>query len=174
MRFRRYLVISNTQYSQFGPTDGLMDPHHYDFYQKIRSRIRAWLKSNDGSAGQWSEFLLFAPDLFHLLCKLSTDSEVPAKIKLKLAGAIAYFAAPFDLMPEALMGFIGFADDIALAAYVLNSMLNTCNPDIVKRHWAGDQDILKLTKRIMKWGDSMGRSGILGRGVWTKVKKMFK
>ena len=167
-------MISNTQYSQIGDTEGRMDRHHCDFYHKLRAGVRAWSNNNNGLSGKWSEYILFAPDLFHLLCKLSIDREVPAKIKLKLAGAIAYFASPFDLMPEALMGFIGFADDIALAAYVLNSTLNTCSPDIVKRHWAGDQDILKLIQGIMKWMDSKGRSGILAKGVWTKLKKMFK
>jgi uncharacterized membrane protein YkvA (DUF1232 family) len=167
-------MISSTQYSLSEQTEGLLDPHHNDFYQKLRLGIREWSESSDKKAGKWSGYFLFAPDLFHLLCKLSVDSEVPAKIRLKLAGAIVYFAAPFDLMPEALLGFIGFADDIALAAYVLNSMLNTCNPEIVKRHWAGDHDILKLIQGIMKRIDSAGRSGILGKGVWKKAKKMFR
>ena len=166
-------MVSDTQYSQLGSTEGLQDPQHDDFYQKLRAEVRAWPKSKDGRSGKWSEYFLFAPDLFHLLCKLSIDSQVPAKIKLKLAGAIAYFASPFDLMPEAFMGFIGFADDIALAAYVLNSTLNTCNPDILRRHWAGDQDILELIQGVMKWVDSRGRTGILRKRVFAKLKKMF-
>ena len=167
-------MSSNIQSSQFGPKNGFSDPDHYDFYQRLRTGIRTRPKRQNGLSGKGTEYFLFAPDLFHLLCKLSIDPEVPAKIKLKLAGAIAYFATPFDLMPEAFMGFAGFADDIALAAYVLNSMLNTCSPNIVKRHWAGDHDILKLIQGIMKWIDSKGRSGILGKGVWTKVRRMFK
>ena len=162
------------QYPEFGQDESSLDPHHKDFYQNLRIRIREWSKSRNKSNGKWSEFLLFAPDLFHLLCKLSIDTEVPAKTKLKLTGAIAYFVSPFDLMPEVLMGAIGFADDIALAAYVLNSLVNGCRPDILKRNWAGDQDILDLIKRIMKWGDSMGRSGMLGKNVSKKVKKMIR
>ncbi len=166
-------MVSNAHTSQLEPTEGLKDPQHDDFYQKLRAGVRAWPNSKAGRSGKWSEYFLFAPDLFHLLCKLSFDSRVPAKIKLKLAGAIAYFASPFDLMPEALMGFMGFADDIALAAYVLNSTLNTCNPDILKRHWAGDQDILELIQGIMKWMDSRGRTGLLRKRVMTKLRKMF-
>jgi uncharacterized membrane protein YkvA (DUF1232 family) len=162
------------QFPELGQNEDSLDPYHKDFYQDLRSKIREWSKSRGKSNRKWSEFLMFAPDLFHLLCKLSIDSEVPAKKKLKLAGAIAYFISPFDLMPEVLMGAIGFTDDVALAAYVLNSMVNGCRPDILKRNWAGDQDILDLIKRIMRWGDSMGRSGILGKSVSKKVKKMIR
>ena len=153
---------------------GSMEPQHYDFYQKLRSRIREWPKSKDRSTGKWSEYFLFAPDLFHLVCKLSIDSEVPAKAKLKLAGAIAYFVSPFDLMPEAFGGVIGFTDDIALAVYVLNSLVNGSHSDTLKRNWAGEQDILKLIEKVMKRVDSMGSSNRLGKSVWEKVKNMFK
>jgi uncharacterized membrane protein YkvA (DUF1232 family) len=151
-----------------------MDQHTYDFYQDLRYRIRERLSSKNGSAGKWAEYLMLAPDLFHLLCKLAIDKEVPVKERAKLGGATAYFIAPFDLVPEALVGVIGFADDIALAAYVLNSLVNTCNPDILKRHWAGDDDILDLIQRILRLGDRVGRTGVLGKGVWKKIKGMFK
>ena len=117
---------------------------------------------------------MVAPDLFHLLCKLAMDSEVPAKERVKLAAAVAYFVSPFDLLPEALLGFIGFADDIALSAYALNSLVNHCGPEILRRQWAGDEDVLVLVQRILKFGDRMGKMGVLGKGVWKKMKGMFK
>ncbi len=150
-----------------------MEKSNHDFYKKLRARTRQWLSANDGSTNMWAEYLMFAPDLFHLLCKLAIDSGVPVKERAKLAGVVAYFLSPFDLMPEALMGFIGFADDIALAAYVLNSLVNNCNPDIVKRHWAGDQNVLDVIQRILKLGDKTGRAGVFGKGVWKKMRKIF-
>jgi uncharacterized membrane protein YkvA (DUF1232 family) len=151
-----------------------MDQKSYDFYQNLRFRMREWLSTKNGSTSTWAEYLMFAPDIFHLLCKLAMDSEVPVKERAKLAAAVAYFVSPFDLMPEALVGFIGFADDIALGAYVVNSLLNTCNPEILERHWAGDRDILELIQRILRLGDKMGRTGVLGKGVWRKIRRMFK
>jgi uncharacterized membrane protein YkvA (DUF1232 family) len=151
-----------------------MDEKNYDFYQELRSRTRKWLSSEDGSTNKWAEYLMFAPDLFHLLCKLTMDSEVPARERVKLAAAVAYFVSPFDLLPEALLGFMGFADDIALAAYVLNSLVNHCDPEILRRQWAGDEDILVLVQRILKFGDTLGKTGVLGEVVWKRMKKMFK
>ena len=151
-----------------------MDEHNYDFYKKLRFSAREWLRTANGSTNKWAEYLMFAPDLFHLLCKLAIDSEVPVKERVKLAGAVAYFISPFDLMPEALVGFIGFADDIALAAYVLNSLVNKCDADLLKKHWAGEQDVLELIRRILRVGDNAGRAGLFGKGIGKKIRKMFR
>jgi uncharacterized membrane protein YkvA (DUF1232 family) len=132
-----------------------------DFYQRLRDQIRSWLQSNEGKNNQWAEYLLFAPDLFHLLWKLSLDPDVAAGDKAKLAGAIAYFISPIDLIPEAVVGPIGYLDDIALAAYVLHGMLDHTDPEVLRRHWAGEADVLDVIKRILAAADKMISSGVL-------------
>jgi len=138
-----------------------------DYYQKLREKFRKWASSKEGKTNKWTEYLLFAPDLFHLLCKLSIDKDVPAKQKAKLAGAIAYFACPIDLIPEAIVGPVGYIDDIALAAYVLDSIINNTGPAVVKKHWAGDQDVLEVIQHILEVADEM-----VGSGLWKKLKKV--
>jgi len=138
-----------------------------DFYQKLRIKIKKWLESDDGRQNKWAEYLMFAPDLFHLLCKLSLDPEVPTKEKAKLATAIAYFISPVDLFPEALTGPIGYVDDIALAAYVLNSIVNNTGEEIVTKHWAGNRDVLNVIQQILNVADQM-----LGSGLWRKIKRI--
>ncbi len=140
-----------------------------DFYQNLRSKMSVWLKTKDGSTSRWAEYLMLAPDLFHLLCKLSIDKDVPVKERAKLAGAIAYFVSPIDLVPEAIVGPVGYVDDIALAAYVLNSIINNSGPDVVKKHWAGDRDVLEVIQEILKVADQM-----IGSGLWKKLKRMFE
>ena len=137
-----------------------------DFYESFRNDMNDWLKSK-GKNSKFSEYLMFAPDLFHLLCKLSFDDEVPAKEKAKLATAIAYFISPADLIPEALIGPAGYVDDIAIAAYVLNSIVNNTEPQVVKKHWVGEQDVLEVIRQILKVADKM-----IGSGLWDKIKKM--
>lgn len=139
-----------------------------DFYKKLRIKIRDWLKSDEGKNNKFAEYLMFAPDLFHLLCKLSIDKDVPAVEKAKLVGAIAYFVAPVDLIPEVLSGPLGYVDDIALAAYVLNSLVNNIDEEIVKRHWVGDENVLNLIQQILSVAETM-----LGGGIWEKLRKTF-
>lgn len=139
-----------------------------DFYQSLRNKIKNWLQSEEGKKTEWADFLMLAPDLFHLLCKLAIDPEVPAAEKAKLAGAIVYFIFPVDLLPEALIGPLGYADDIAVAAWVLNNMLNRIDQDIVCRHWAGEGEILELIQNIIAQADKM-----IGSGLWNKIKRRF-
>ena len=141
--------------------------YQLDFYQQMRDSIRIWLKGKGGNY-QFAEYLLAAPDLFHLLCKLAIDKEVPVSEKAKLAGAIVYFISPFDFLPEALIGPLGYSDDVVMAALVLNSLINKTNPEIVRRHWAGDKDILELIQQILQVADEM-----IGSGLWANIRKGF-
>jgi uncharacterized membrane protein YkvA (DUF1232 family) len=140
-----------------------MSKENQDYYQRLRRRMHDWLESPEGRNHQWAEYLLFAPDLFHLLWKLSGDPDVDKADKGKLVVAITYFISPIDLIPEALVGPIGYLDDIALAAYVLNSMINHTDPEVLRRHWAGDADILDVIKRILASADRMMSANILNK-----------
>ena len=140
-----------------------------DFYQKMRSDIREWVKTKTGKENQWSEYLLLAPDLFHLLAKLALDKDLPSSEKAKIAGALAYFISPIDLFSEALIGPLGYLDDVALAAYVINSVMKNCDPGIVTKHWAGEQNILDLVQQIVDVASDM-----LGNKIWDKLKGMVK
>lgn len=136
-----------------------------DFYQSLRNKIKEW-EHKEGANHKWAEYILLAPDFFHLLCKLALEKEVPIKEKAKIAGAIAYFVSPVDVIPEGLVGPVGFVDDVALAAYVLNSIINSCDEEIVVKHWAGEQNLLDLIKEILKVADEM-----VGSGLWRKIKR---
>jgi uncharacterized membrane protein YkvA (DUF1232 family) len=142
-----------------------MNSKEEDFYKKIRLKINKWIETNIGKDNEWREYILLAPDLFHLLTKLAMEKDIPKSKKVKLAAAIAYFISPIDLFPEALVGPIGYLDDIALAAYVLNDIINNSDPKIVSRNWAGDTDILRLVKTILA-----NANNFLGSGLWKKVK----
>ncbi len=145
-----------------------MDEQKKDFYQKIRADIKKWLNQKTDSKNTWTEYIMLAPDLFHLLTKLAIDPDVPASKKVKLAGIIAYFISPLDFLPEMLLGPVGYLDDIALTAYILNDIINEVDPQIVRRNWAGEKDILVLVKTILANANNM-----VGSGVWKKILRTF-
>ena len=138
-----------------------------EFYKKLRKKIKNWLEK-DGASNQWSKYIMWAPDLFYLLWKLSTDPDVPKAERVKLIAAIAYFISPIDFLPEAILGPFGFADDIIVAAFVLNSLINNSSPDIVEKHWPGDDDVLHVIKRVIEVSDKL-----VGQKVMKKLRKMF-
>ncbi|HAB54606.1 MAG: hypothetical protein A2315_00410 [Ignavibacteria bacterium RIFOXYB2_FULL_35_12] len=145
-----------------------MDEQKKDFYQKLRADIKKWLEEKTASENTWTEYIMLAPDLFHLLTKLSLDPDVPASKKVKIAGIIAYFISPIDLIPELLLGPVGYLDDIAATAYILNDIINEVDPKIIQRNWAGEKDILVLVKTIIANANNM-----IGSGLLKKLRKTF-
>lgn len=141
-----------------------MSESESDFFKELREKVRRWA-SGEGKQSRWIDYLLLAPDLFHLLVKLSLDKDVSVASKAKLGFTIAYFISPIDLIPEGVVGPAGYVDDIALAAYVLKSIINDTDPKIVERHWAGDSTLLEVVEHILSVSHEM-----VGSGLWRKLK----
>ena len=140
-----------------------MNKKQADFYKKIRQQITEFLEKQ---SFEYGHLLLLAPDFFHLLVKLSLDKRVANSKKIKLGIGIAYFLFPFDLLPEALLGPLGYMDDLAIAAYILNDFTNHENLDIVYEHWAGDSDVLASVQNILTVADKY-----FGQGLWERIKR---
>ena len=144
-------------------SDG-MEKRYEDFYRKLRGRIRKWLDGRE-KKHKWAEILLLAPDLFHLLVCLLFDKDVPEREKTKILMAIAYFISPLDLLPELLLGPVAFVDDVAIACFVLNSLVKNVEPEVIERHWAGEDDLLEIVAVVVSHGDAW-----LGSGLFRRIK----
>ena len=143
--------------------EGLTDKQG-DTYRRLRDKMRKWL-AQAGPGFKYADILLVAPDLFHVLCRLTVDPRIPPLQKAKVAATVAYFVVPVGIVPEALVGPIGYVDDVALAAYVLNGILNSENADVVREHWAGDKDVLNVVQNVLEVADSA-----IGSGLWRRIK----
>lgn len=142
-----------------------METNHDDFYKRLRKKVEDWFCKEENANFAFAEYVLIAPDIFYLLTKLVMDKDVPVNEKKKLGIAIAYFISPIDIIPDFLPP-IGFLDDVSVAAYALNSIINNVDPEIVQRHWAGKGDILEIVKKTLQTADTM-----IGSGLWGKIKK---
>jgi uncharacterized membrane protein YkvA (DUF1232 family) len=143
--------------------------YYFDFYQEFRNKVKAWANTAEAKNHKYLEYILVAPDLFHLLCRLVFDDEVPREKKWILATAVTYFVSPIDLIPEAVVGPLGYIDDVAVGAFALNHLMNHVDPAIVRKHWSGEGDILEVVRGIVARVDSW-----LGSGLASKVRKMFE
>lgn len=92
-------------------------------------------------------FLMFLPNMFKLLGRLLKDSRVPTTEKVFLAGAIFYVVMPLDFIPDVLP-FIGQIDDAYLVGLTLLRLINRTDESIVREHWSGGGDIIKLANSI--------------------------
>lgn len=94
------------------------------------------------------EALLLVPDVFILLARLALDPEVPAPARTLIGGALLYFVTPIDLMPEAVLGPVGFLDDVVLASAVLSQALGGELEPFARKHWNGDKELRQVLHDI--------------------------
>lgn len=139
------------------------------FYDRMRDGIRRYLDAKGSVAGKTGEYLMLAPDVFVLLWRLVNDSRVSAKNKVMLGSGLAYYLFPLDIMPEGLIGPLGYIDDLVFAVYLLNKMLKDTDVAILREHWSGGDDVLETIRKVLQAADNLVGSDILG-----KFKKTMK
>ena len=106
------------------------------------------LKTDEQGQTKLKEYALLVPNLVKLLWRLTRDPRVPARVKATLFVLMGYVVSPVDVIPDFLPG-IGQLDELVIAAFVLDQMLNRVPPEIVRQHWDGDKDILEIVQEVL-------------------------
>jgi uncharacterized membrane protein YkvA (DUF1232 family) len=75
------------------------------------------------------------------------DERVPRRRKLLLAALVGYLALPFDLIPD-FIPIAGQLDDVLVVAFVLRRFLRSGGDQLVREHWPGPEQSLRLVLRI--------------------------
>ncbi|HEX6177744.1 MAG TPA: DUF1232 domain-containing protein [Thermoanaerobaculia bacterium] len=139
------------------------------FYDRLREHIHGYAESKGRFAEWTTDFLLLVPDMFMLLWRLANDPRVAGQDKVLLGSGIAYYIFPLDVVPEALLGPIGFLDDLVFGVYILNKMITDTDPEILREHWSGHEDVLEAVQRVLNAADNLVADDLIGR-----LKKMMK
>lgn len=143
------------------------EPPHEEllgFYDRLRGRILDAVERHGGRFGETTvEALLLAPDLFLLLVRLSLDRRVPTRARALIAGTLAYFILPTDLLPEALLGPAGYLDDLVLTAAVLAQVFGGELDTYTRVHWSGKHELTRVLERLIDSADTLLPTGLYGR-----------
>jgi uncharacterized membrane protein YkvA (DUF1232 family) len=89
----------------------------------------------------------FVPDCIVLFKRLLADPAVPRRRKVLLALLVAYLAMPIDLVPD-FIPVAGQLDDAILVGLVLRGLVRGGGPDLVRRHWPGPEQSLRVILRL--------------------------
>jgi uncharacterized membrane protein YkvA (DUF1232 family) len=92
--------------------------------------------------------VLMLPNLIKLVGRLLKDPRVPRRSKVALGLAAAYVASPIDLVPE-FIPVIGWADDVIIILFAIDSLIERAGPGIVEEHWDGPGDVLAMVREVM-------------------------
>jgi len=148
-----------------GPSSGLLS-----FYDRLREKIVHAVEKRGGRLSEGAvRALLLVPDVFILLVRLSLDRDVPGSARALIGGTLAYFVLPIDLFPEAILGGIGYMDDLVLAAAVLAQAFSGELEPYARRHWSGSEDLRVVLQDLTTTARSL-----LGENLYNKVKNLLK
>ncbi|HEU4366946.1 MAG TPA: DUF1232 domain-containing protein [Methylomirabilota bacterium] len=89
------------------------------------------------------------PSLVRLIAGLVRDPLLPRAAKVALAAAMVYLASPVDLVPD-FVPFLGYLDDVLLAAVLVDGLLNYVDRGLVLKYWPGTPDSLDRLARAAR------------------------
>lgn len=113
-----------------------------ELYLRLRGEVAELARTSD--VGRVIDVLLLVPDLFRLFARLMFDERVSLATKGDVLLAIAYLIVPIDLLPESILGPIGYLDDAAILASQLAGFVDgrSIHPDLLREHWSGSEEQL--------------------------------
>ena len=118
-----------------------------DFYRRFRETV-------GGYSGPYAEYVLLVPDLLALVTRLMLDRRVDTRHKAYLGVALAYVVSPIDILPERVLGPVGYLDDLAVLVAVLNLLLVEVDEQVLIEHWSGDVDLLTTVRTFLAQADN--------------------
>ena len=97
------------------------DPEYGTYY----SDKAFWSKLQSLSGNGWCEMLKQVVTLYVLL----KDSSTSMTLKITLIGALGYFIAPIDAIPD-LIPLLGYTDDMSIIGMLINQLSHAITPEI--------------------------------------------
>lgn len=142
-----------------------------DSYTKFRASVDVKIPNKYENI---KEYAMLIPDIVALLWRLFKDSRVDSKTKAKVAAVMGYLAMPIDILPD-FIPLVGSIDDIAVAFYGLNAILNEVPEEIIMENWQGKGDIIIIVKKGVKTisrfvgADKVDRLGVYIKKIMEKI-----
>ena len=93
--------------------------------------------------GKIWRMILNLPSFIRLLFRLISDQRVPLFPKLIVLGAVAYVLSPFDIVPDFLIPFFGYLEDLVIFILSLYLLVRMSPKEVVKEKV---EEISKETK----------------------------
>jgi uncharacterized membrane protein YkvA (DUF1232 family) len=111
------------------------------------------------------DLLLALPRLGRMLVSLAADRDVPTAAKVVMAALAVYLVSPVDIIPD-FIPWVGYLDDLVLAAVVVDGVLNFIDRPLVLRYWPGSpaslERVAAVARRLARWVPNRIKARIFG------------
>lgn len=125
------------------------------FYRKLQQRVASWLATPEAARHPCAQLYPYLPELFLLLTKVGLDPRVEARERVAILSALKYIIAPFDLIPEGILGPAGYCDDLVLAALTVERLASKVDAQLLRQHWCGGEDVVVIAHTILEAATTM-------------------
>lgn len=140
-----------------------------DAYSRVREKV---VHKVPDKYERVIQYAMIVPDILALLWRIFRDKRVKIKVKIMVAGIIAYLASPIDILPD-FIPLVGKIDDVAIAFFGLNAIINEVPEEIILQNWQGEENIILLTKEAVSHISRLVGSQNVGT-LMSFMKKVFK
>ncbi|MGL5069520.1 MAG: YkvA family protein [Sarcina sp.] len=118
-----------------------------DIYTHGREKV---VDKIPGKAREYSDIIMFLPDMVALVARLFKDKRVPTKTKAILAVSLGYTAIPIDILPDKIPVF-GKIDDVAIILFALNRMIEDIPMEIILENWQGNRELVMVLTSAVEY-----------------------
>ena len=118
-----------------------------DVYSKGRSFAEGKIPEGIMS---FKDYIFILPDIVALIYRLLKDKRVPVKTKLIISAAVSYITFPTDLIPNKIP-FLGTIDEIGVAFFAINKIINDVEIHVILENWSGKNDIIFVMKNLVEY-----------------------
>ena len=101
-------------------------------------------------AKEYSDIIMFLPDIVALVARLFKDKRVPTKTKAILAVSLGYTIIPIDILPDKIP-IIGKIDDVAIILFALTRMIEDIPMEIIIENWQGNRELVIMLKSAVEY-----------------------
>lgn len=98
----------------------------------------------------YSDIIMFLPDIIALVTRLFKDKRVPTKTKAILAISLGYTVIPVDILPDKIP-ILGKIDDITIILFALTRMINDIPIEIILENWQGSREVVVVLTTAVEY-----------------------
>lgn len=95
--------------------------------------------------GEYAAQVWLTPDLYRILGSLLDDGRLPTTARREVLSALAYFAAPFQVLRSDEEGAEGYLDQVYVSLEVIRRLRDRELPEwLIEDHWEGEGEICRI------------------------------
>ena len=115
---------------------------YHEYINKLSIDLKKWANTNEYNNSRFGKEITYLPKFLDICLNIYDNENTSSELRNRAESIIKYAESDFDHLSEAILGNVGLADDLFLAALFLNEVKD-------KSIFNFDDETLKKISHIM-------------------------